>query len=335
MISRSPYGENILTELRYNPLEDRYVMTAGHRQARPQMPTDGCPFCPGSGKVPEHYRVYAYPNDFPALSDPPWETTQPDRDLYHVLPARGHCEVILYTPDHHGSIANLPDDHLLDLFRLWRERYEFFGKKKEIRYVLIFENKGAVIGVTMPHPHGQLYAFPFIPPRLEKELRQAEEYYRRTGQNLLNTIRDQEIEDGLRVIFQEEEFTAFIPFFADFPYEVHIHPNSDEVSLSDFDDARGLQLMRTIRLMVRTYNCLYGFELPFMMSLHQKPTESREYPGFRFYVKFTPLHRGRDNIKYCATCETVGNAHCNPSYPEQRAEELRQAFRKAQGEIEK
>ncbi|MFH1742958.1 MAG: galactose-1-phosphate uridylyltransferase [bacterium] len=317
-----------MTELRYNPLEDRYVMVAGHRQHRPQMPSQGCPFCPGSGKVPEDYRVLAYPNDFPALSVPPRETTQKDHGLYRALPARGYCEVILYSPDHHGSIARLPDEHLLDLFRLWRERYEFFGKKDEVRYVLIFENKGDVIGVTMPHPHGQLYAFPFIPPRLANEILHAKEFSDRTGKNLYNAIRNQEIEDKARIVFQQEGFVAFVPFFADFPYETHIHPSNSEQSLLDFDERSGLSLMRAIQLMVRTYDNLFGFEMPFMMSLHQKPTDGHEHRSFRFYVKFTPIHRSSDNIKYCATCETVGNAHCNPSYPEQRATELRSALEK-------
>jgi len=294
------------------------------------MPKDWCPFCPGSGRVPDSYRVYAYPNDFPALSVPPREMTQTDHGLYRALPARGYCEVILYSPDHHGSIARLPDDHLLDLFRLWRDGYTFFAKKEEIRYVLIFENKGSVIGVTMPHPHGQLYAFPFIPPRLADEIRHAKEFFQRTGRVLFDAIRDQEIEDEARVIFQKEGFVAFIPFFADFPYEVHIHPQSSERSLLDFDETGGLRLMRSIQLMVRTYDNLYGFELPFMMSLHQEPTDGGDHRSFRFYVKFTPLHRAPDNIKYCATTETAANAHCNPSYPEERAEELRAALQRAE-----
>ena len=319
-----------MTELRYNPLEDRYVMVAGHREARPQMPKDRCPFCPGSGKVPSDYRVYAYPNDFPPLSVPPREMTQTDRGLYRTLPAQGYCEVILYSPDHDGSIARLPDDHLLDLFRLWRDRYAFFREKEEIRYVLIFENKGSVIGVTMPHPHGQLYAFPFVPPRLAAEIHNAKAYFELTGKNLFDAIRGQEIEDGSRIVFEKERFVAFIPFFADFPYEVHIHPHGSERSLLDFVEKDGLLLMRAIRLMVRTYDSLYGFELPLMMSLHQEPTDGGEYDSFRFYVKFTPIHRAPDNIKYCATCETDANAHCNPSYPEERAKELRAALRRAE-----
>ena len=319
-----------MTELRYNPLEDRYVMVAGHREARPQMPTDWCPFCPGSGKVPDDYRIYAYPNDFPALSVPPREMTQTDHGLYRALPAHGYCEVILYSPDHNGSIARLPDDHLLDLFHLWRERYAFFAKKDEIRYVFIFENKGDVIGVTMPHPHGQLYALPFIPPRLATEIQCARAFYERTGKNLFDAIRDQEIEDASRIVFEREGFVAFIPFFADFPYEVHIHPHGSQRSLLDFDENSGLRLMRVIRLMVRTYDSLYGFELPFMMSLHQEPTDGGNHRSFRFYVKFTPIHRAPDNIKYCATTETDANAHCNPSYPERRVTELRAALLRAE-----
>ena len=222
----------------------------------------------------------------------------------------------------------MPDDHLLDLFRLWCERYRFFADKDEIRYVLIFENKGDVIGVTMPHPHGQLYAFPFIPPRLANEIYHAKQFFQRTGRNLYEMIRTQEIKDRDRIVFNKDGFMAFIPFFADFPYEVHIHSKDHEKSVLDFDEENGLHLMQAIRRMVRIYDNLYGFELPFMMSLHQKPTDGGKHESFRFYVKFTPLHRAPNNIKFSATCETVGNAHCNPSYPEERAAELREAYDK-------
>ena len=126
------------------------------------MPSAQCPFCPGSGRVPDRYDVHIYPNDFPAFSIPAPEPAIQGDGFYRVARSYGRCDVVLYHPDHHTSLLELSLNHLLLLVRLWRKRFVELKKTPGIRYVLIFENKGAVIGVTMPHPHGQIYAFPFI-----------------------------------------------------------------------------------------------------------------------------------------------------------------------------
>ena len=141
------------------------------------MPSAQCPFCPGSGRVPDRYDVHIYPNDFPAFSIPAPEPAIQGDGFYRVARSYGRCDVVLYHPDHHTSLPELSLNHLLLLVRLWRKRFVELKKTPGIRYVLIFENKGAVIGVTMPHPHGQIYAFPFIPARLEKEIAAARSYW--------------------------------------------------------------------------------------------------------------------------------------------------------------
>ena len=317
----------IMAELRWNPIERRYVMVAGHRQHRPQMPTDWCPFCPGSGNVPETYTVLVYPNDFPALSVPPAEPTVTGPGPYGVALAEGRCEVLLYTSQHNGCVAELDELHLRALFGLWKERYIEVGALPEVKCVLEFENRGDAIGVTMPHPHGQLYGFPFLPYRFERELEAAETYYQDKKRNLFADLLEAERRDGKRILLEQNGWTAFVPFTADYPFEIHIYPQAEVSSLAEVDSEAGLDLLRVIRQVNRTYDSLYDFPLPFMMCLHQAPTDGLDRRAwYRFHVKFYPLHRSREKIKYCASCETDAFAHCNPTYPEEKAEELRQAL---------
>ena len=302
-------------------------MVAGHRQHRPQMPKNWCPFCPGSGKVPDEYTVHVYPNDFPALSVPPAEPSVVGIGPYGVAPAEGRCEVLLYASEHDGCVARLDDAHLRALFGLWKERYIEVGSLPQVKLVLEFENRGDLIGVTMPHPHGQLYGFPYIPYRYEHELNAAEDYHREKGRNLFADVLASERSDGSRILLEHNAWTAFVPFTADFPFEIHIYPNGDIASLADVNDDAGFDLLRVIRQVNRMYDSLYDFPLPFMMCLHQSPTDGRDRRAwYRFHVKFYPLHRAHNNIKFCASCETDAFAHCNPTYPEEKADDLRQAL---------
>ena len=163
-----------MAELRYNPLLGDYVMIASHRQARPQMPKDYCPFCPGSGKVPDSYEVLCYDNDFPALSfEPPYPDEVDNGKLFRTAPSIGKCEVILYSSDHNTTLPELPVDHIAKLVALWQERMKVIAENKKIKYIMPFENKGEVVGVTMPHPHGQIYGYSWIPLRVKRKIEMA------------------------------------------------------------------------------------------------------------------------------------------------------------------
>jgi UDPglucose--hexose-1-phosphate uridylyltransferase len=186
------------------------------------MPEDWCPFCPGSGRVPDNYDCYIYPNDFAAFSIPPPQPAIQGDDFYRVAPSYGKCDVVLYSPDHNSSLPQLSLDHIVKLVQIWRKRFTELKATAGIRYVLIFENKGAVIGVTMPHPHGQIYAFPFIPPRLEREMEAARAHQRAKRRCLFCDILKKERGEGRRIVAENEAFTAFVPFYARWPYEVHI-----------------------------------------------------------------------------------------------------------------
>ena len=323
-----------MTELRWNPTVREWVSIASHRQHRPQMPTDWCPFCPGSGRVPENYDVYIYPNDFAAFSIPPPEPAIRGDDFYRVGRSLGKCDVVLYHPDHSTSLPQLSLDHIVKLVRLWRARFSELKAMPGIRYVLIFENKGAVIGVTMPHPHGQIYAFPFIPPRVEKEIAAARAHYRRRRRCVFCDILKKERRDGRRIVAENESFTAFIPFYARWPYEVHIFSRRHLGALDEFRPAEERALAEILKWVTLKYDNLFQFSFPYMMLLHQTPARGK-YGFFHFHIEFYPPHRSKEKLKYLASVETGGGSFLNDSLAEEKAAELRAVPPRTRQKVEK
>ena len=199
-----------MAELRYNPLTKDWVMIASHRQNRPQMPKDWCPFCPGSGKVPDNFTVYKYDNDFPALSQNPPVPDDVATELYKTKEAYGKCEVILYSPNHTITLPELSVPHIRELVDLWTERFEDLRRDEKIKYIFIFENRGNVVGVTMPHPHGQIYGYSYIPKKLEVEIEASKEHLAETGNCLFCDILKNEIDAKDRIIFENDDFITFL-----------------------------------------------------------------------------------------------------------------------------
>ena len=298
------------------------------------MPEDWCPFCPGSGRVPENYDCYIYPNDFPAFSIPPPEPAIQGDDFYRVAPSYGKCDVVLYHPDHNTSLPQLPLDHIVKLVRLWRERFTQLKRTPGIRYVLIFENKGAVIGVTMPHPHGQIYAFPFIPPRLEREIAAARAHQRAKRRCLFCDILKKERRDGRRIVAENKAFTAFVPFYARWPFEMHIFSRRHLGTLEDFRPSEEQALAEILKWVTLKYDNLYQMSFPYMMLLHQAPTKGN-FPYFHFHIEFYPPHRSKEKLKYLASVETGAGTFLNDSLAEEKAAELRSVPPVRREEVEK
>ena len=287
------------------------------------MPTDGCPFCPGSGRVPPDYDVYIYPNDYPAFTLPaPGPAIEGD-NLYRVRRSYGKCDVVLYHPDHHTSLPQLSVEHLTRLVWLWRKRFAELKATPGIRYVLIFENKGAVIGVTMPHPHGQIYAFPFVPPRLKQELDSARAYRRSRGRCLFCDILKKERRAGRRLVAENSAFTAFVPFYARWPYEIHIFSRRHLGSLDEFRPVEERALAEILKWVTLKYDNLFQMSFPYMMLLHQAPTKGK-HPYFHFHIEFYPPHRSKDKLKYLASVETGAGSFLNDSLAEEKGKELRE-----------
>ncbi|MBE7022353.1 MAG: galactose-1-phosphate uridylyltransferase [Ruminococcaceae bacterium] len=318
-----------MAELRYNPLTKDWVMIASHRQNRPQMPKDWCPFCPGSGKVPDDYEVHKHDNDFPALSQNPPEPDDVATDLYKTKEAYGKCEVILYSPDHTATLSDLTVPHIRKIVDLWTDRFHDIRQDEKIKYVFIFENRGEVVGVTMPHPHGQIYGYSFIPKKLELELASCREHYEETSRCLICDMLAEEKSFEKRVIIENDDFLTFLPFYSEYPYGVYIAPKRHLGSLEDMSEQEKDNLASILKETVGTLDNLFDYTFPYMMCLHQEPVNGEDTSDYyHFHIEFFPPMRSKDKVKYNASSETGAWAHCNPTAPEEKAEELREAWKK-------
>ncbi|NLD87496.1 MAG: galactose-1-phosphate uridylyltransferase [Clostridiales bacterium] len=318
-----------MAELRYHPLTKDYIMIASHRQNRPQMPKNWCPFCPGSGKVPDEFDVLKYDNDFPALSQDPPIPDDVETELYKTAPSYGKCEVILYSPKHTITLPELPLWHVRKLVDLWTERFVELSKDEKIKYVFIFENRGDVVGVTMPHPHGQIYGYSFIPKKIELETESCREYYEEKGRCLICDMLREEQKDGRRMVFENEHFSVFIPFFCEYPYGIYILSKAHKQNLAQFTDEEKDSLAHAVKFAAGTLDSLFGFVFPYMMCMHQNPVNSGDCSkDYHFHIEFFPPMRSKDKIKFNASSETGVWAHCNPTAPEEKAIELRDAYKR-------
>ncbi len=315
-----------MAELRWHPLTKDWVMINSARQGRPQMPKDWCPFCPGSGKVPDDYEVYKYDNDFPALSQNPPVPDDVANDFFKVSENYGKCEVILYSPGHTTTLPELTDEHVGKLVDLWCERFEALSADEKIKYVFIFENRGELVGVTMPHPHGQIYGYPFIPKKIELEVNSAKEYYDEHKSCIFCDMLKAEKDFGKRIIFENEHFTVFLPFFTEYPYGVYIMSKNHKQNIAQFTAEERVSLAKILRETVGTLDSLFDYKFPYMMCMHNAPVNSDDYSkDFHFHIEFFPPMRSADRQKFNASSETGVWAHCNPRCPEETAQELREA----------
>jgi UDPglucose--hexose-1-phosphate uridylyltransferase len=325
-----------MSELRWNPVLGEWTITATHRQERTFLPpTDECPLCPhpaesGLGELArDDFEVAVFENRFPSLQRRPPEPSVRGTSLTPVAPSEGACEVVVYTPQHTGSLADASLRHLRHLIAVWAHRTRVLGARPEVDYVYVFENRGEAIGVTLHHPHGQVYGYPFVPPIIERELDAGEEHRAQTAGCLWCALRTQEVSDGSRVVAQAGSWLAVVPFFARWPYEVHLLPARHMGWLTDLDAGEVADLARVLRAVLRTYDALFGFPLPYVMAVHQRPTDGGDHPAHHLHFEFYPPNRTSDKLKYLAGSEAGAGAFINDTLPEESAALLRNAARVA------
>jgi len=319
-----------MSELRWHPLLREWVITSTERQDRTFLPPkDYCPLCPERAdgvftEVPaKTYHIVSFLNRFPSLRpDPPQPAVQ-GSELYPVEPAQGVCEVIVYTANHETTLADQPVDEIEELIYVWRDRYQELGSLDYIKYVYIFENKGEAIGVTLNHPHGQLYSFPFIPPRLERELESLAAHRAETGRCLLCDVVAAERADGRRLVVEGEHFYAGIPFYARYPYELHLWAREHRASLADLSGVEIRDLARVLKAVMCKFDALWGISMPYMMVLKQLPTDGRGSEADHFRIEFYPPLRTQNKLKYLASVESGAGTFINDTLAEAKAAELR------------
>ncbi len=323
-------------ELRWHPLLGQWVVVAAHRQERTyKPPAEYCPLCPTRDpnqptEIPdEPFDVAVFENRFPALVRTPPVPGAPAGRLWPVRPARGVCEVVVYSPDHERSLGEQPLEQIRALVEVWAERYRELGAHPFVRYVMIFENRGDAVGVTLHHPHGQIYAFPFVPPIPRRELVRSRRHLQRTGRCLLCDVLAHELtgpED--RTVVRGEGFVAFVPFFARFPFETMVAPLQHVASLEELTSDGRWQLASVLKPLLVAYDALFGFKLPYMMVMHQAPTDrpAGGYPECHFHLEFLPLQRSASRLKYLAGSESGAGTFITDMTPEEMAERLRKVL---------
>ena len=319
-------------ELRWNPLLAEHVIVSTGRQGRTFLPPpEYCPLCPTAGpsafatEIPAAtYELAVFENRFPSFR-PDAPAAGDESGLYTRARAAGVCEVVLYAPDHDATLASLRETQVRHLVDVWCDRYAELAARDDVRYVFIFENRGKEIGVTLTHPHGQIYAFPFIPPRVQQEQAAAFLHFQRTARCLQCDIVAEEIGRAVRVIATEPGFVAYVPFAARLPYEVHVAATAHRESLGDITTQERSSLARILRTVQSAYDSLWGFPMPYTMVMHQRAADAVARPGDHLHIEFTPPYRTKDKLKYLAGVETGAGTFINDTSPEEKAAELRAA----------
>ncbi|RLE98133.1 MAG: galactose-1-phosphate uridylyltransferase [Thermoprotei archaeon] len=318
--------EEIYNELRWNPLLGSWIIVSSGRKRRPWRRGE-CPFCPGSPETGYGWEVLTLDNRYPALR-PDAKISRESNDVYKVEPGYGYCKVVVETPMHEGDLCDIPLETLVKYLRELARVTEELCKDASIQYVIPFRNKGEEIGVSLTHPHSQVYALPFIPPRVAVEMRNMEKYWRDKGECLLCHILRLEREEGSRLLYVNKGFTAFLPFFAMWPYEVHIYANRHVGKLAELSSEELLDLADSLKVVTAMYNNLFGFSLPYMLIFHQRPCKvEAEY--FHLHLEFYPVHREKDKLKYAAGIEWGAWTFTYDALPEEKACELRAALKRA------
>lgn len=314
---------------------------ATKRQGRTFLPPkDFCPLCPTRNnkvitEIPQSsYDIVVFENRFPTFSRNPDKldffnnSKNGGNFSYSRMHSRGICEVVCYTQEHDLFLEDMPVKKIENLIKVWQDRYFNLGNKSFVKYVFIFENKGKEIGVTLSHPHGQIYAFPYIPPVVLGELKSSGEFYRKNRKCLHCSIIERELDDKSRVVIKNDDFAAFIPFYAGWPYEVHIYSLRHLGSICELKDGEINSLSKTIKELINGYNKLFGFRMPYVMGMHQRPTDGREHGYYHFHIEFYPPYRTENKLKYMAGCELGAGTFINDTLPEEKAAELRKMLEK-------
>jgi UDPglucose--hexose-1-phosphate uridylyltransferase len=323
-----------MSELRFNPILGEWTATATARQDRTFLPPkDYCPLCPTlPGGFPTEipastYDIVAFENKFPSLkADPELPSIEGD-PLFDVRPSQGVCEVVVYTPNHASSLAAEPVEQIYKLVRVWTDRFKDLEALEFVDYVFIFENKGEAVGVTLHHPHGQIYAYPFIPPYIQRELQTAREHLERTDSCVYCDVIEKELDYEQRVVAENESFVAVIPFFARYPYETHIYSKRHIQALTDLFAYGQRDLAAILKQILAAFDLLFDVSFPYIMSIHQRPTDGADYDHYHFHIEFYPPMRSATKLKYLAGSEAGAGMFINDTLPEEKAAELRKLVR--------
>jgi len=271
---------------------------------------------------PAYHSTYVFDNDHPCVGeDAPLEPVQP-QGPNRVRRANGIARVICFSPLHNLTLAEMPAQAISEVVRVWQQQTYDLGSRPEVNHVLCFENKGKVVGVSNPHPHGQVYATNFVFKTIEQELTAAQRYLEETGRTLFTDIIAAEQADGRRILYEDEHVIAFVPYFARYAYEVYVAPKRRVPHIFALREEETVALARALKNVTVRFDNLWQMPFPYVMPLHQAPTDGGDYRAFHFFILFHPPLRRPNVLKYLAGPEIGGGNFISDTAPEARAAEL-------------
>jgi UDPglucose--hexose-1-phosphate uridylyltransferase len=318
-------GEDRSSHLRWHPLRGEWIVYAGHRQDRTFLPPAGWdPLAPTSD--PEHptevpagaWDVAVFENRFPALGS----QAVPPTTIVDTAPAGGRCEVVVYTPDAAGSLGELPAERVELVVEVWAERTAALGARPDVEYVFPFENRGVEVGATLHHPHGQIYAYPFVPPVPARALEMQRAHFADSGTSLLGELVAAEVAADQRTLYVGEHAVAFVPVCARWAYEVWIAPRRAAPRLDALSADERVDLARALRLALRKLDGLWQRPMPYVLTVQQGPVRG-EHPYAHVHIEIYPWFRMPGRLKFLAGSEIGAGTFTADTLPEAKAAELR------------
>ncbi|MEU0931743.1 galactose-1-phosphate uridylyltransferase [Embleya sp. NPDC005971] len=326
------------SEMRYDRLLDEWVVVASHRQTRTHLPAaDACPLCPSTPEratevAEADYEVVVFENRFPSMSgssvsgpgavdrpEPGW-----DRDPFPRRPSGGRCEVVCFTPEHDASFKDLTPERARLVLDAWTDRTAELSALPGVEQVYCFENRGREIGVTLPHSHGQIYAYPFVTPRTATMVASTAAHRHRTGRNLFEDVLAAERADGSRIVAEGEHWTAFVPAAARWPYEVHLYPNRRVPDLLALEEAARAEFGPMYLDLLGRFDRLFdGEPAPYIAAWQQAPVRSGRI-DFALHLELFSIRRAPGKLKYLAGSESGMGVFISDVPPETAAARLRE-----------
>ncbi len=328
-------------ERRWHPLRREWVTITSHRNKRPWSSSEveatveagasydaSCYLCPGNTRVsgeknPDYTGIFVFDNDHPSFVANP-DIPEPPGDTFFLNgPVHGSCRVICYSPDHSASLASLPLDTVVNLVDTWADETAMLTSREDIACVSVFENKGEVVGVSNPHPHGQIYATSFVPDAFARESEAQLTYFSEHGRALFDDMIAAELRDDRRMVVSNAAHVAFVPYFARFPYEVYVSPQRRVGYVYELSADERASFAATLQEVLIRYDNLWRTDFPYIMMLHQAPCDGSDQSHYHFHIQIHPLMRAPGLQKFLAGIETGAGHFLNDGCPEDKAAELR------------
>ncbi|RKR12853.1 UDPglucose--hexose-1-phosphate uridylyltransferase [Maribacter vaceletii] len=314
---------NAAPHRRYNILTGEWVLVSPHRTKRPWQGKKeetskpemiahdpNCYLCATNTRIngeinPDYKNTFVFSNDFGALLPDSLDFKE-DNGLLKAEGETGICKVICFSPNHSLTLPDMEVSDIEKVITTWQEEYKELGAKPEINHVQIFENKGATMGCSNPHPHGQIWAQKSIPNEVIKKTEKQKEYFQKHGKSLLTAYIEQELKENERIVSQNDSFVSLVPFWAVWPYEVMIVPKNHRKSISELTDKEKLDYAEQLKVVTQKYDKLFDTSFPYSSGIHQSPTNG-EYPEWHFHMSFyPPLLRSATVKKFMVGYEMFG-----------------------------